>query len=270
MIEWFILALLFVASIIDYITREIPDTISFSLISLAILDKLLLAFQTNNINIFLYAIIFGIVFYVFAYALAYFNLWGGADSKFLIAMGIYFSNFDLILDFSINFLMAAFVFSCSYLILKSMFNYSRIKTESQALFYDKVNLIMFIFLLLVTIIPMQLIFKIIIYLHLFLIFLYYNRYLILKIESLLFVKTVQPNDLTEGDWLIKSITVKGKKIENMPMGLDKKTISFIGKNYAKKIDIKWGIPFIPVFLLAFLATQYLSVNTMMLLLNILL
>jgi prepilin signal peptidase PulO-like enzyme (type II secretory pathway) len=70
------------------------------------------------------------------------------------------------------------------------------------------------------------------------------------------VRTVPVSKLTEGDWLYKNIRVKGKLIRSSWEGLSKKEINFIKKN-RKKVRVKYGIAFVPVFFIAFIVFLYL-------------
>ena len=73
-------------------------------------------------------------------------------------------------------------------------------------------------------------------------------------------KYVNVKELTVGDWLATEIKVKGKKIKPYWEGLTEEELKFIRKNYKKKVLVKYGIPFSPSFLIAFLvllAIKYL-------------
>ena len=67
------------------------------------------------------------------------------------------------------------------------------------------------------------------------------------------IKKVSPRDLTEGDWLFKDIRIGKKTIKADFNGLSKKDISTLRK-YRKGVYVKYGIPFVPVFLIAFILT----------------
>ena len=69
------------------------------------------------------------------------------------------------------------------------------------------------------------------------------------------IKNVSPSRLTEGDWLLRDVKVKGKTVKASFDGLTKKDIAMI-KASGKKVYVKYGIPFIPVFLIALLLTVF--------------
>ena len=92
----------------------------------------------------------------------------------------------------------------------------------------------------------------------------YLIYLFTKaVEKTCLMKYVAPSKLTEGDWLLKSVKVNGKTIKANFHGLTKKDLAILRK-LKKKVQVKYGIPFIPVFLIAFLLTVYFG-NLMFLL-----
>jgi prepilin signal peptidase PulO-like enzyme (type II secretory pathway) len=69
------------------------------------------------------------------------------------------------------------------------------------------------------------------------------------------VKNVNVKELTEGDWLFKDIKVGRKVIASNWRGLNKEEISQLRKKY-RKVKIRRGIPFVPVFLISFLILIY--------------
>lgn len=82
--------LLSYASCQDLKLREIDDKVWWIMIffgaSLAIFES----FSQNNFKIFLDSVSVGILMYVFAMILYYFNLFGGADGKALVGIGVMF------------------------------------------------------------------------------------------------------------------------------------------------------------------------------------
>ena len=77
------------------------------------------------------------------------------------------------------------------------------------------------------------------------------------VENACMLKYVKPQQLTEGDWIAKDIKIDGEYITGpKDLGIEKKKISKLialyKKGKVKKILIKEGIPFVPVFLISFL------------------
>jgi hypothetical protein len=79
------------------------------------------------------------------------------------------------------------------------------------------------------------------------------------IEKVAMLKYVTPSELTEGDWIAKEVKVNGKLICGpRDLGIEKEQIAklkqFYRKGKVKKVLVKYGIPFVPSFLLALIAT----------------
>lgn len=100
----------------------------------------------------------------------------------------------------------------------------------------------------------------------FIFVLYFTFYLwifIKAVEKACMFKLVEPSKLTEGDWIAKEIKVKGKYITGpKDLGIEKKQIAQLKKLYKEKkvgkILIKEGIPFVPSFLLGWIAAVWLG------------
>jgi Flp pilus assembly protein protease CpaA len=75
-----------------------------------------------------------------------------------------------------------------------------------------------------------------------------------SLEEVSMVKVVRGNTLREGDWLLSRVKIKDKIIEPNWEGLSKEEVKLL-KN-VKKVKIKEGIPFVPAFLIAFLAYYF--------------
>jgi hypothetical protein len=71
------------------------------------------------------------------------------------------------------------------------------------------------------------------------------------VEESCMIREINTNQLTEGDWLYTNLKVGRKIIKATWDGLNKEQIRKIKKRY-KKIKIRQGIPFTPVFLISFL------------------
>ena len=68
-------------------------------------------------------------------------------------------------------------------------------------------------------------------------------------------KYVIPKKLTEGDWVVKDIKIKGKLIySSKSLGIEKNQIAQLIKSKIKKVLIKEGLPFVPSFLIGTLIT----------------
>jgi Flp pilus assembly protein protease CpaA len=77
-------------------------------------------------------------------------------------------------------------------------------------------------------------------------------YVFAKSIDKIMVKEINFKSLREGDWLLNNIKAKGKTIKANWEGLTKKQLAFL-RRLKGKVKIKDGIPFVPAFLIAFLA-----------------
>jgi len=75
------------------------------------------------------------------------------------------------------------------------------------------------------------------------------------LEEVSMTRFVSGRELREGDWLAKSVRVGKRVIEASWEGITKEEIKILKKK--RKIEIKEGIPFVPSFLIAFLAYVFL-------------
>jgi len=85
----------------------------------------------------------------------------------------------------------------------------------------------------------------------------YHLILLIKaVELSSMHKRITPDKLTEGDWLLEEVCIDGKRIAGpSKTGLQKKELDEIRERCShRQICVKYGVPFTPAFLLAFIAT----------------
>jgi len=74
------------------------------------------------------------------------------------------------------------------------------------------------------------------------------------IEKIALIKKIKTEELTEGDWVINSLNKKNnKKMKINKTGITKEEIEKLKKLGIKKVIIKQGIPFVPSFLIGYVA-----------------
>ncbi len=83
--------------------------------------------------------------------------------------------------------------------------------------------------------------------------------LVRTVEKVSMIKMIEPEKLTEGDWIAKEIKIQGKYITGpKDLGIEKKQINKLIALYKKKkvskVLIKEGIPFVPSFFIAYIVT----------------
>ncbi len=254
----------FVATIEDMKKREIANWINFSLVIFAIGFRFFYSlFFLDNFNFFYQGLIWFSVFFVLGNLFYYSKIFAGGDAKLMIALGpiISFSNsFSKNLNFSLSFLLLFLVTGALYGILVSMFlaiKNSR-KFKKEFLKQVKLNKKLILFSVFFGILFLILGFISIFFIYASVIaFIFSFLYISAKsIDESCMVKLIDSRKLREGDWLYRGFKIKNKKILAKWEGLSIEEISFIKKN-KKKVMIREGIPFTPVFLISFLTLAFL-------------
>ncbi|MBW2966360.1 A24 family peptidase [Candidatus Woesearchaeota archaeon] len=265
---------LFIGSITDIKTREVPDWLNFGLIFAAIGIRALYSVITFDYMFLINGIIGLIVFVIIAYIMFYTGQWGGGDSKMLMGLGAVFgltlalNPFPKIGIFLINVFIAGAVYGLIYSTALAIKNRKKFVKEflkfmhnKKIIKYRRIVLILFIILtLLILFLIKDLIFKWILLAFVFVIYIsFYLIFFVKAVELSSMFKYIEPSELTEGDWIAKEYKVDDKKIcSPKDLGISKKQIRQLialkRKGKIKTIKIKQGIPFVPSFLAALIIT----------------
>ncbi|MEK6896964.1 MAG: prepilin peptidase [Nanoarchaeota archaeon] len=262
----FVLALVWIAfaTAQDLKTREVANWLNFSLIVFALGFRFFYSLFSAGGFGFFYQGLFGLgVFFVLGNLLYYGKMFAGGDAKLLIALGAvlpvsesFYDNLEGFLFFLAIFLLVGAFYSIIVSFWFCFKNFDKFRKEFRQQF--KINRKMFILSLLFSIALL-----ILSYANFYLIFIaviifiFPYLYLYAKaVDETAMVKNLDSKKLREGDWLYKDVKVKGKTIKANWGGLTKEEISLLRKNH-KKIRIREGVAFTPVFLVSFLVWFYL-------------
>lgn len=255
-----IIALL-VASYIDLKIREVPDWLNYGLIFSALGIRAIFSVELGW-NILLSGLIGFIVCISLAYLLYFTNQWGGGDSKLLMGVGAMIgvdypfgkASFDLLLYVLVLLLLGA-VYGLIWMAVLAFrkrklfwqqFKHSLSEYRTLHLVLAFVSGAIFILVFFVPLVMPLALFP----LGVFYLFLFVDI-----VEKNCFMKTVNVNELTEGDWLAEDLFVGNKKVfrrktlENKDLW---KLRQLKAEGKIKEVLIKEGIPFIPSFLFAYL------------------
>ncbi len=111
-----------IAAIWDLKTTEIPDSIPYIMMAVALVAYGVQAYAESNYWIILNSLIAGLSFLGFGFLMYYFGQWGGGDAKLLSAIGFLlptapsgFSN--LLFPFSLSFLFNLFLVGAGYMLV---------------------------------------------------------------------------------------------------------------------------------------------------------
>jgi len=240
------------ASITDLKKREVSDWLSFSLIAIAICIRALQSIIQWDIRPIAICILGMAIFFLLSNILYYTKVFAGGDAKLLIGLGAIMPS----IAFLSNILVVGSIYGILFSIWLAIANWKKVLLQA-----GKINLrrelAVFLFLLLLALAGLIADIGILLWLALSVIFLQAMRIFVSATEKVALIKKVSPEDLTEGDWLFHDVRIRNHIIKSDFSGLTKKDISMIRKS-KKKVWIKYGIPFVPVFLIAFISTEFLG------------
>jgi len=263
---------LIAASISDIKTKEVPNWLNFSLLSIAfgILSfKSLVLWSFSPILNGLLG--FGIFFLV-GNLMYYTKQWGGGDAKLLYGLGALFYEYPTNLEtifhpnLSLPFLAILFLniiilgsiygilISISLMITKRKLFLKKFKElNSKTKGVSKILSILLVLLIIATLfITKETSLKFIFILSgIFPIVLFYLFIAVKSIEEVCMYKKIKTSKLVEGDWVAETIKVNKKVVYNhkKSLGVTKDQIKII-KKYKEEVLIKEGIAFVPPFLIA--------------------
>jgi Flp pilus assembly protein protease CpaA len=252
------LAWLVFAVVQDLRTREISNWLTFSLLAISLLYHAGYALFHNDISFFLFAVGGVALFVAIAYLLYYARAFAGGDAKLLMAIGgvLPFASFRDYLFVGLGFVLMLFAVGAVYSLVYTIFCVVprwRVFSRHFASEIKKLQLFClgaFVAGIIAGLLAGQvdvlygaLFFFVIACLP----FVYvYAR----SVEKVCFVKFMKPALLTEGDWLVEDVKVRGKFIRANVHGLSMNEIALL-RRAKKSVWIKQGVPFAPAFLISF-------------------
>jgi len=244
---------LIAASFQDIKKREVYNWLSFSLIIFVLIYRGIYSILFSNLMFFFSAIIGFFIFYVVANILYYGRFFAGGDAKLFMALGTvlavstsFLANIRVFLVFLfLMFLVGAlYSFVYSFFLLKRGF-FSGLKKYycSNRGLFNLSLLGCLLFLILGLFYNLFLLLAILLFIFPFL-------YVYAKTIEEFLIKEVSGKQLSEGDWLVQDIKIGKKTISKSWEGLTKEQLKLLRNK--KKVKIKNGIPFVPVFLISFI------------------
>ena len=264
---------LFIGSITDLKTREVPDWVNYGLIISGVGLNLLFSAVYSNSSFVINSIIGLLIFFGIAYIMFYAGQWGGGDSKILMGLGamigidVSYISSQFLLGFFINALFIGAIYGLFWSIFLVFKNkqkfwkeFNKILLQKNAVKAKKIMLLVLALLLIFLFIIKLYHIKILMLSLAFIILTTFYLWIFVKaIEKSAMHKLVEPSKLTEGDWIVKDVYVNGNYITGpKDLGIGKKQIrklvELYNKGKVRKILIKEGIPFVPSFLIAFILT----------------
>ena len=260
-----VLALIYlvIASLSDLKKREVANWLCFSLLAFGLAYRGFFALLNKDLSFFLFGLE-GLAFcFVLAFGFYYGRVFAGGDTKLLIALGpfitiagSYMQNLYLLIAFVFLLMVGGSVYGIFYSLIISFtcrnFWSKFIKRwkKSSKLFYT--YLAASLFFLVLSIIVYFYLDSSVFFLFPVLFFLFPLLYVYAKtIEEECFTRNVSWKDVTIGDWLVEKVRIGRKMIYPYWEGLSEEEVKLIRKG-KKNVRIKYGIPFIPSFLIGFI------------------
>ena len=250
------------ASVQDLKVREVANWLNFSLVSIALAYRLFYSIGVENYTFFLSGILGVLVFFLISQAFYYGKVFGGGDAKLLVGMGavLPFNSLNEFLLQGSFFLLLLFSVGAVYSLIASVMfafknknkffkSFMKFFKEFDWRFYGLLFLFVFGIVSYGYKVSYGLIFAAVL-LTLALLFIYLRA-----VDKSCMLVYVKPRDLREGDWIGEEIVIKGKEIGNSVHGLSLEEIKKLLKR-GKSVLIKQGVPFVPVFLIAYIITLF--------------
>jgi Flp pilus assembly protein protease CpaA len=261
---------LVVGSVQDLKTREIPDWLSYGLIAAGIFLSASASVVTQSWAPIVEGLAGLAIGLLIGVAMFYTGQWGGGDSKLVMGLSavIGLSVLELrnafLVGLLLNILLVGAVYGLcwtGYLAVKHrrafLKEYQRLRRSDRVLRVRKVHYaLLLIGLLLVFAAPTEL--RLSILILLVLIFFMLHLWMFVRaVEQSCMVKRYPVGKLTEGDWIVKRVMVKGERICGpRDLGISKEQIRRLQRLQVKHVLVKEGIPFVPSFLVAYLLTLW--------------
>lgn len=251
----------------DIRTREVPDWLNFSLISLGLGVRLVYSLVYSDWNFFLYGLMGFFAAFVFGMLFYYAHVWGGGDSKLLMGLGAVFATAPFFvsskLPFFVVMLTNILVFGAIYGLMWALYlfvvNYKAVLVEAGKDFalsrQLRYSLMVFaLALLLAAPFIRDFFIRVFVFIIALSLVAYYFLYVIVKaIEKVTMCKRVSVSQLVLGDWICENVRANGKIICGpKDYGLTLRQLNELRRNKIKHVFVKEGMAFVPAFVLGLL------------------
>jgi len=256
---------LFIASICDIKTKEIPDWLSFSLIASGISIRIMQAVSAGTWKYLVYTLLIVFAMLVLGNVMYYTKQWGGGDTKLLIALAAVFAvnpyQEYFFLSMLINLVIVSTAYGLAFCIYFA-FRYRKKFIKELPIYYKKESskIKKFILIAVLLLVPVFIIKEVTLIVLLATAAILLSIYPLLTtfieaVERSAMFREIKVSKLTEGDWITKDIRVKNKLIYSKSApGIEKFQINLLKKFKIKYVPVKDGIPFVPAFFISAVLT----------------
>ena len=258
---------IFIATIFDIKTKEIPNWLNFTLLTTALAFLLFQTIITWDLTPLIRGLVGLAIMLIVSNIFYYTKLFGGGDAKLLIALGptlplqgvgnILHNTIIPLATFIIVLLVIGFLWgigASAYLIISNWKSRGKeIKRElrKQNKKYRILNIISITTALILTSLAIGYSLYTLIILAALIALIFPLTIYSKTIENTIMIRVKKISELREGDWISKNIKVGEDVIKSTFEGLTKNEIKHLRKHYKpnKELRIKEGIVFTPAFLI---------------------
>lgn len=255
---WLFLIGIIVASLQDLKRREVDNWLNLLLIFSSFAFIFYKAVFEKDASLIFHAGLAFVVMFIFMNLFYHGRIFAGGDAKLLFAMTIFFigvtfySTLINIGIFALFLMFSGSVYGLIYSVALYVKDFKKVNEEMKSgLSRWNIWFLIFGFILL-----LFGFFNSLFFIFGTLVFLFPLLYIFAKgLEGVSMIRDISGKELREGDWLVDDVKVGRKIIHADWDGLSLEDIELLkGK---KSVKIKDGLPFVPAFLIAFLAYVFL-------------
>ncbi|MBW2972322.1 A24 family peptidase [Candidatus Woesearchaeota archaeon] len=263
-----VLVALLIGSYTDFRVREVPDWLNYGLIFVGFGLRIIFSLVYHDADFIIHGLLGFGAFFVIALVMFYAGQWGGGDSKMVMGLGaligLELSLYSFLIAFIINIVICGALFGLLFSVYLAVANFKAFSKEFNRRFAEKKKVKWLVWigtlalLALSVFVPFAIKIPVVVLAGILLLSFYVFIYL-KAVENSCMIKWVEPELLTEGDWVVEDVVVNKKRIcgpkdLGLEMSQIKKLIRLKKTGKIKKVLIKYGIPFVPSFLIAFIVT----------------
>jgi Flp pilus assembly protein protease CpaA len=265
-----VLIALLIGTYTDFRVREVPDWLNYGLMFIGFGLRIIFSVVYHDADFIIQGLLGFGAFFLIALVMFYAGQWGGGDSKMVMGLGALLGLQLSIDSFLIGFMINIVIFGALFGMLFSFYlvavNLKPFLAEFSKKFGERkrekwvVWLAALAILIVSVFVPYYIRVPVVVLAGMILLSFYVFVYL-KAVEQAAMIKWVEPERLTEGDWVVEDVVVGKKRIcgpkdLGLEMAQIKRLIALKRQGKVKKILIKYGIPFVPSFLMAFIVTYF--------------
>jgi len=270
------LGLVIIGSVADLRWREVPDWSNYAGILAALMIRTTYSIGYQEWSWFLQGILGLFAMYVLASALFYLGQWGGGDSKLLMAMGAVFGlgfggqgflglfgGEKLLGSFLMNLLLFGGLWGAVWSVKLAVLKrhavcgaYGSLMRKARIVHAKTIVLMIALCLLAAGLIIEHYTIRFpFIVIAITSVITFYTYIFARSVEKVCFVKDINVDKLEEGDWIQHDIFIQGRRVCGpADLGVSHAQIAALKRFHVEKVTIKEGVPFVPSFFLAYVAT----------------